>query len=119
MVDEEHREPQTPPAAADNNSYIFGSMAKSKVVVAFLPMHQIGASAATFAKERLSRFPRIRVGMFVEIGAGISNDNNEPDILDWITPLEFDIEQNNVHLQRQDKTGLWLSESEECTQWIS
>lgn len=81
MVDEEHGEPQTPPAAADNNSYILGSMGKFKVVVACLPMHQLGAfSAAAVAKEMLFRFPRIRVGMLVGIGAGIPNDDNDPDI---------------------------------------
>lgn len=76
MMDEEHGEPQTSPATADNNSYVLGSMGIFKVVVACLPMRQLGAfSAAAVAKEMLFSFPRIRVGMLVGICAGIPNDD--------------------------------------------
>jgi nucleoside phosphorylase len=81
MMDEVHGEPQTPPADADNNSYILGSMGRFKVVAARLPIHQLGASsAAAVAKEMLFTFPRIRVGLLVGIGAGIPDYDNDVDI---------------------------------------
>ncbi|PYI07298.1 nucleoside phosphorylase [Aspergillus sclerotiicarbonarius CBS 121057] len=81
MMDEEHGEPQTPPAGADNNSYFLGSMGKFKIVVACLPLHQSGPSVAlAAAKEMLFTFPKIRVGLLVGIGAGIPDINNDLDI---------------------------------------
>ncbi|KAJ0418505.1 hypothetical protein BJY00DRAFT_324866 [Aspergillus carlsbadensis] len=81
MMDEVHGEPQTPPADADNNSYVLGSMGKFKVVAARLPMHQVGSSSATaVAKEMLFTFPKIRVGLLVGIGAGIPDYENDVDI---------------------------------------
>lgn len=81
MMDEVHGEPQTPPADADDNSYILGSMGRFKVVAARLPIHQLGSSsAAAVAKEMLFTFPRIRVGLLVGIGAGIPDYDNDVDI---------------------------------------
>ncbi|OOF95982.1 hypothetical protein ASPCADRAFT_168832 [Aspergillus carbonarius ITEM 5010] len=81
MMDEEHGEPQTPPARADNNSYFLGSMGQYKIVVACLPLHQPGSSpAVAAAKEMLFTFPRIRVGLLVGIGAGIPDIENDLDI---------------------------------------
>ncbi|KAI9371162.1 hypothetical protein BJX61DRAFT_548493 [Aspergillus egyptiacus] len=81
MLDEEHGEPQSPLADADNNSYVLGTIGKFKVVVACLPLHQLGAaSAAASAKEMLFTFPKIRVGLLVGIGAGIPGVDDDPDI---------------------------------------
>ncbi|KAF7178085.1 hypothetical protein CNMCM7691_006743 [Aspergillus felis] len=81
MMDKVHGEPQTPPAEADNNSYILGSMGSFNVVAARLPIHQVGSSSATaVAKEMLFTFPRIRVGLLVGIGAGIPDYDNDVDI---------------------------------------
>lgn len=81
MLDEEHGEPQTPPVAADNNTYALGCMGKFKVVVACLPKDQLGSfSAAAVAKEMLFTFPKIRVGLLVGIGAGIPDYDNGQDI---------------------------------------
>lgn len=82
MLDEEHGEPQTLQASADDNPYFLGSIGKFKVVIACLPLHQIGpASAASAAKEMLFTFPKIRVGLLVGIGAGIpDDDDDDPEI---------------------------------------
>ncbi|KAJ6072623.1 hypothetical protein N7467_010708 [Penicillium canescens] len=81
MMDEIHGSPQTAPADADNNSYVLGTVGKFKVVVACLPLHQLGASSATAsAKEMLFTFPKIRIGLLVGIGAGIPDSENERDI---------------------------------------
>lgn len=44
---------------------------------------------------------------------------NSQRILNWITPLDFDLQQNNILAQRQEGTGLWLLDSEEFNEWIS
>lgn len=81
MLNEEHGGPQTIQADADDNSYFLGSIDKFKVVIACLPLHQIGpTSAASAAKEMLFTFPKIRVGLLVGIGAGIPDEDGEPDI---------------------------------------
>ncbi|KAJ5824902.1 hypothetical protein N7447_007242 [Penicillium robsamsonii] len=81
MLDEVHGDPQIPPAPADNNTYILGSMGKFKVVIAALPLHQLGSfSAAAAAREMLFTFPKIRVGLLVGIGAGIPDYENDQDI---------------------------------------
>jgi nucleoside phosphorylase len=83
MLDDIHGPPQTPPDKADNNTYVLGSMGKFKVVIACLPIHQLGSfSAAAVAKDMLFTFPQIRVGLLVGVGAGIPDfqDGKEQDI---------------------------------------
>ncbi|KAL3472480.1 hypothetical protein BJX99DRAFT_272889 [Aspergillus californicus] len=81
MMDEVHGEPQTPPAEADNNSYILGSMGKFNIVAARLPMGELGSSSATaVAREMMFTFPKVRVGLLVGIGAGIPDYENDIDI---------------------------------------
>ncbi|KAJ6089813.1 hypothetical protein N7467_005029 [Penicillium canescens] len=83
MLDEIYGQPQTPPAKADHNTYVLGSMGKFKVVIACLPIHQLGSfSAAAVAKDMLFTFPKVRVGLLVGIGAGIPNyeDGKDQDI---------------------------------------
>ncbi|CAI7618979.1 unnamed protein product [Penicillium glandicola] len=78
MLDEVHGEPQTVPAIADHNTYILGCIKKFKVVVACLPVHELGsAAAAAVAKDMLFTFPNIRIGLLVGIGAGIPDDNTD------------------------------------------
>ncbi|KAJ5633327.1 hypothetical protein N7490_009666 [Penicillium lividum] len=74
MLDEVHGDPKTPPAPADNNKYAWGSMGKFKVVLAAVPLHQLGSAsaAATTRENLLFTFPKIRVGLLVGIGAGNS-----------------------------------------------
>ena len=80
MLDEEHSNPQMPPSKADSNSYLLGSIGKFKVVVACLPLDQLGAaSAAICAKEMLFTFPKICVGLLVGIGVDIPGVGDSPD----------------------------------------
>ncbi|KAJ5588904.1 hypothetical protein N7537_011582 [Penicillium hordei] len=66
---------------ADNNTYVLGSMGKFNVVVACLPIHQLGpSSAAAAAKTMLFTLPKIRVGLMVRIGAGIPAYDEDLDI---------------------------------------
>jgi nucleoside phosphorylase len=82
MMDEEYGDPLTPPQEADHNTYLLGRVGKFKVVVACLPMDEIGSSsAAAVAKDMLFTFPRVRVGLLVGIGAGIP-DYESDDIHD-------------------------------------
>jgi nucleoside phosphorylase len=78
MLDEEHGAPQTPAAEADQNSYLLGRVGNFKVVVACLPKDQIGSvSAAVVARDMVSTFPKIRIGLLVGIGAGIPDEEND------------------------------------------
>jgi hypothetical protein len=82
MMDGEHGDPQTPPQQADQSTYLLGCIGKFKVVVGCLPEDEIGAgSAATVAKDMLFTFPNIKVGLPVDIGAGIP-DYESDDIRD-------------------------------------
>lgn len=78
MMDKVHGEPQTPPAEADNNVYMLGSMGRFKVVAACLPIQHPSTEAVV--KKMLVTFPRIRVGLLVGIGGGIPNHDNDADI---------------------------------------
>jgi nucleoside phosphorylase len=81
MLDEQHGDPQTPPAMADKNTYVLGSMGKFKVVVACLPLDRMGSVSATAVANRmLFTFPNIRVCLLVGIGAGIPDYKNHQDI---------------------------------------
>ncbi|CAI7668312.1 unnamed protein product [Penicillium bialowiezense] len=81
MMDEIHGSPQTAPVETDHNTYALGTIGKFKVVVASLPMHQIGtASAATSASDMLHTFSKIRIVLLVGIGAGVPGTGNEPDV---------------------------------------
>jgi nucleoside phosphorylase len=71
-MDEEHGDPQRAPQEVDHNTYLLGCIGKFKVVVACLPKDEIGSSsAAAVAKDMLSTFPNVRVGLLVGIGVGI------------------------------------------------
>jgi Cdc6-like AAA superfamily ATPase len=45
-------------------------------------------------------------------------DKEQKAILDWLTPLEFSPQQNDVLKQRQPGTGQWLLESEVFKKWV-
>lgn len=78
MLDEEYGAPQTPAAEADQNSYLLGKIGSFKVVVVCLPKDQIGSvSAAVVARDMVSTFPKIRIGLLVGIGAGIPDEDND------------------------------------------
>ncbi len=82
MLDEEHDKPSDfvkPPT--DNNSYSWGRVGVHNVVIASLPAGMYGQiSAAAVAKDMVSSFPHIRVGLMVGIGGGIPQPEKEIDI---------------------------------------
>ncbi|OJJ42788.1 hypothetical protein ASPZODRAFT_136923 [Penicilliopsis zonata CBS 506.65] len=80
MLDEIHGEPQTLQANADDNPYLLGCIRQFKVVIASLPLHELGASsAASVAKAMLFTFPNIRVGLLVGVGGGIPDNCYDDD----------------------------------------
>jgi nucleoside phosphorylase len=84
-LDEEHGAPQTPTAEADQNAYLLGRVGNFKVVVACLPNDQISSvSAAVVAGDRVSTFPKIRIGLLVGIGAGIPDEDNDSRLGDVV-----------------------------------
>ena len=82
MLDEEHDKPSDftkPPT--DNNSYSWGRIGVHNFVIAALPAGMYGLiSAAAVAKDMVSSFPHIRVGLMVGIGGGIPQLEKEIDI---------------------------------------
>ncbi|KAH7313766.1 ankyrin repeat protein [Stachybotrys elegans] len=65
-------------AQRDNNSYALGSIGKHNVVIATLPDGQCGkVSAAAVARDMLSSFPNIRIGLMVGIGGGAPSAKND------------------------------------------
>ncbi|CAH0047191.1 unnamed protein product [Clonostachys solani] len=69
MLDEVHDE--LPGCAADDNTYILGTVSGHNVVIACLPTNQYGTVNATNVITNMKRtFPSIRAGLMVGIGGG-------------------------------------------------
>ncbi|KAJ5947786.1 hypothetical protein N7466_000801 [Penicillium verhagenii] len=98
MIDgEDHKEPQTSPAAADQNRYTLGTIGNFKVIIASLPKDQLGSSSATASvKDMLFTFPKTRIGLCVGIGAGIP---------DYDSQDEHDVRLGDVVISSSSKTG--------------
>lgn len=70
MLDARHG--PLPKPANDANSYILGSIKDHNIVIACLPMGEIGiTAAATVVTRMLLTFPSIRFGLMVGIGGGV------------------------------------------------
>ncbi|TDZ12937.1 hypothetical protein C8035_v000157 [Colletotrichum spinosum] len=70
LLDEDHGRPKWI-APHDNNTYILGATEGHNVVIAVLPNREYGTTAAaTVARDMVSSFPNIRVGLMVGIGGG-------------------------------------------------
>lgn len=70
MLDFKH--PALPNLRNDSNSYTLGSVGEHNVVIACLPMGQIGNNQApVVVSQMLTTFPSIKFGLMVGIGAGI------------------------------------------------
>jgi nucleoside phosphorylase len=77
FLDEEHEGPEYV-SQHDNNNYTLGRIGKHKVVIATLPLGEYGiASAATVARDMLSSFPNIRIGLMVGIGGGAPSSKHD------------------------------------------
>jgi nucleoside phosphorylase len=82
MLDERHDEPDDfEQPSTDDNSYHWGRIGHHNIVIASLSAGIYGTtSAATTAKDMLSSFPSIKVGLMVGIGAGIARPEQGRDI---------------------------------------
>jgi nucleoside phosphorylase len=79
FLDEEHGQPDPEQIAlGDNNAYELGVMAGHKVVIAVLPHGEYGTTtAATVARDMLSTFPNIKIGLMVGVGGGAPTNSND------------------------------------------
>ena len=98
MIDgEDHGEPQTSPAAADQNRYTLGTIGHFRVVIACLPKIQLGSSFATASvKDMLFTFPNVRIGLCVGNGGGIP---------DYESQDEQDVRLGDVVISSDSKTA--------------
>ncbi|KAF2403403.1 purine and uridine phosphorylase [Trichodelitschia bisporula] len=70
MLDEEHQ--SLPQNAADSNVYVLGRIGGHNVVIACLPVGQIGTNAAaSVAAQMQLAFSSVRLGLIVGIGGGV------------------------------------------------
>jgi nucleoside phosphorylase len=70
FLDEEHEGPEFV-STNDCNDYTLGKIRKHNVVIAVLPHGEYGiSSAASVARDMLSSFPNVRIGLMVGIGGG-------------------------------------------------
>ncbi|KAK2771177.1 ankyrin repeat protein [Colletotrichum kahawae] len=77
LLDERHDPPESV-AQHDNNSYALGRMGRHNVVIAALPKSEYGTTAAaTVARDMLSSFPNVRIGLMVGIGGGAPSEKHD------------------------------------------
>src|SRR5437764_2206100 len=77
FLDEKHKRPEYV-SPNDNNDYTLGLIGKHNVVIAVLPQGEYGISSATgVAKDMLSSFPNIRIGLMVGIGGGAPSPKHD------------------------------------------
>jgi nucleoside phosphorylase len=77
FLDEKHDGPEKV-SRHDDNDYTLGKIGKHNVVIAVLPDGEYGiASAAGVARDMLSSFPNVRVGLMVGIGGGAPSEKHD------------------------------------------
>ncbi|GKU15714.1 unnamed protein product [Fusarium langsethiae] len=77
FLDEEHEDPRDV-AKNDNNNYALGRIGSHNIVIAVLPDGEYGtAVAAAVARDMLSSFPNIRIGLLVGIGGGAPSPHHD------------------------------------------
>ena len=75
LLEEEHEQSETSPN--DNNNYTLGKMGKHNIVIAVLPSGEYGISSAAVARDMLSSFPNVRIGLMVGIGGGALSQDHD------------------------------------------
>jgi nucleoside phosphorylase len=77
FLDEEH-DPPNSLAQNDENNYALGKVGNHNVVIAVLPQGEYGTTPATaVAKDMLSSFPNVRIGLMVGIGGGAPSPKHD------------------------------------------
>ena len=76
FLDAKHEQIET--SQNDNNNYTLGEMGKHNIVIAVLPSGEYGiSSAAVVARDMLSSFPTVRIGLMVGIGGGVPSKDHD------------------------------------------
>ena len=47
------------------------------------------------------------------------DDQERRAIINWLTPIDYSTQQNDFLARRQEKTGLWLLDSDEFQRWLN
>ncbi|KAF4763491.1 hypothetical protein HAV15_000099 [Penicillium sp. str.  len=90
FLDEEHGRPTSLPEN-DTNDYTLGRISKHNVVIAVLPGGEYGtASAASVAKDMLTSFPNVRIGLMVGIGGGVPSQRHDIRLGDVVVSTPSD-----------------------------
>lgn len=106
MLDEEHGTPQTPAAEADLNAYVLGKIGNFKIAITCPARDQVGSvSAAVAARDMVSTFPKIRIGLMVGIGAGIPDEDHDVRLGDVV--IGSDKANGEVVVYNFGKQTLW------------
>ena len=90
ILDEEHDGPEAV-SLNDNNDYTLGKIGKHNVVIAVLPSGEYGiATAAAVARDMLSSFPNVRIGLMVGIGGGAPSQKHDIRLGDIVVSAPSD-----------------------------
>ncbi|KAF4345741.1 hypothetical protein FBEOM_283 [Fusarium beomiforme] len=90
FLDEEHDIPERV-APRDNNVYTLGRVGRHNVVIAALPDGEYGTSvAAAVARDMVSSFPKIRIGLLVGIGGAAPNAEHDIRLGDVVVSVARD-----------------------------
>ncbi|KAK1248600.1 hypothetical protein MKX08_006820, partial [Trichoderma sp. CBMAI-0020] len=77
FLDEMHQAPEHV-HPHDDNCYVLGRIGRHNIVIAVLPNGEYGISSATgVAKNMLSSFPNVRIGLMVGIGGGAPSEKHD------------------------------------------
>ncbi|KAL7891975.1 nucleoside phosphorylase domain-containing protein [Trichoderma sp. TUCIM 5745] len=75
----------------DDNDYTLGKIGRHNVVIAVLPKGEYGISSATgVAKNMLSSFPNVRIGLMVGIGGGAPSQKHDIRLGDVVVSAPCD-----------------------------
>ncbi|KAK4147138.1 ankyrin repeat-containing domain protein [Dichotomopilus funicola] len=90
MLDAYHPTLGKPPG--DNNKYILGSIGEHNIAITCLPIDQTGTIPAAIVAARMaSTFPRIKLGLMVGIGGGVSREVRLGDVVIGTRVVQWDM----------------------------
>ncbi|PON28791.1 hypothetical protein TGAM01_v202638 [Trichoderma gamsii] len=90
FLDENHQAPEHVHPHDDNN-YALGRIGRHNIVIAVLPNGEYGISSATgVAKNMLSSFPNVRIGLMVGIGGGAPSSKHDVRLGDVVVSAPRD-----------------------------
>jgi nucleoside phosphorylase len=90
FLDEKHQAPEDV-HPNDDNDYTLGKIGRHNVVIAVLPNGEYGISSATgVAKNMLSSFPNVRIGLMVGIGGGAPSQKHDIRLGDVVVSAPCD-----------------------------